>query len=222
MTTLSAAPARVHRLVASQFPPIDLFDQVAAAADLPDVIELAGWTNDRLVAERLRRLPQSEWVFGVANASVVMAAFLHVQPGGSRFNTEDLGAWYAAVSITSAIVEVAHHLRREAAVRGLPEARRKFRQYSATAGGAYLDLRGRQVEHGDIYDPNSYQASQILGESVRASGGAGILYDSVRHLGGTNIVAHRPRNLALITQLDYFEITIQTAGNQIGARKLPA
>ena len=42
----------------SQYPPIGLFDTVATAADLEAVMELAGWTNDRLVPMRLHRLPQ--------------------------------------------------------------------------------------------------------------------------------------------------------------------
>jgi hypothetical protein len=62
-------------------------------------MELVGWTNDRLVAERIARLPQAEWVYGTANASIVMAAFLHVAPGGMRFNGPKLGAWYAADDI---------------------------------------------------------------------------------------------------------------------------
>jgi hypothetical protein len=40
-------------------------------------MELEGWTNDRLVPERLARLNKSEWVYGIPNASVVMASFLH-------------------------------------------------------------------------------------------------------------------------------------------------
>ena len=80
------APRPAHRLIPSQFPPIGLFDTVATAADLATVMELVGWTNDRLVVDRISRLPQTEWVYGVPNASIVMAAFLHVAPGGMRFN----------------------------------------------------------------------------------------------------------------------------------------
>jgi len=54
-------------------------------------MELVGWTNDRLVAHRIARLPQHEWVYGRPNASIVMAAFLHVAPGGMRLNNGDLG-----------------------------------------------------------------------------------------------------------------------------------
>jgi len=113
----AAAPQPSYRLIPSKFPPVGLFDTVATAADLEAVMELAGWTNDRLVAERIDRLPRDEWVYGVPNASVVMAAFLHVAPGGMRFNGPDLGAWYAAGDIRTAAAEVGHHLRRGAEIR---------------------------------------------------------------------------------------------------------
>jgi hypothetical protein len=99
---LASAPRPAHRLIPSQFPPIGPFDTVATAADLSAVMDLVGWTNDRLVADRINRLPQSEWVYGVPNASIVMAAFLHVTPGGLRFNGPELGAWYAAADIRTA------------------------------------------------------------------------------------------------------------------------
>ena len=57
---LAPSPRPAHRLIPSKFPPIGLFDTVATAADLTAVLELVGWTNDRLVADRIDRLPQSE------------------------------------------------------------------------------------------------------------------------------------------------------------------
>jgi len=57
--TFAPAPQPTNRLIPSQFPPIGLFDTVATTADLSAVMELVGWTNDRLVAERIGRLPQS-------------------------------------------------------------------------------------------------------------------------------------------------------------------
>jgi hypothetical protein len=55
---------------------VGLFDTVATAADLSAAMELIAWTNDRLVADRIDRLPQREWVYGVPNAGIVMAAFV--------------------------------------------------------------------------------------------------------------------------------------------------
>ncbi len=219
---LSPAPQPSHRLIPSQFPPIGLFDTVARASDLEAVMDLAGWTNDRLVAERIGRLPEHEWVFGRANASIVMAAFLHVAPAGMRFNGPELGAWYAAAEIQTAIAEVGHHLRREAVARNAPAMRRTYRAYSAGLQGDYVDIRGLQAERPELYAPDSYAASQAFGEAVRASSSNGILYDSVRFSGGVNVAAYRPSKVLDVTQTDHFEISISAAERRIEARKLKA
>ncbi|MGO7922620.1 RES family NAD+ phosphorylase [Rhizobium ruizarguesonis] len=216
------APRPSYRLIPSQFPPIGLFETVTRAADLQAVMELVGWTNDRLVADRIQRLPEDQWVYGVANASIVMAAFLHVAPGGMRFNGPDLGAWYAADDLKTAAAEVGHHLRREAFARGVATMARTYRSYAATPFGDYLDIRGEQTLRPDVYDCASYAASQVLGEEVRSSGGAGILYDSVRLRSGVAIVAHRPRNIQGVVQADHFEITVSATDRRIDVRKLAA
>ncbi|MCS0461875.1 MULTISPECIES: RES family NAD+ phosphorylase [Rhizobium] len=214
------APYPSFRLVPSQFPPIGLFDTVATAADLEAVMELVGWTNDRLVAERIQRLPQDEWVYSVPNASVVMAAFLHVAPDGMRFNGGDLGAWYAADDLRTAAAEVGHHLRREVVARGVREMARSYRCYTAVLHGDYLDIRGEQSRHSAVYDSASYAASQALGEQVRAGVGAGIIYDSLRRRTGVNVAALRPRNIRDVTQTDHFEITVSAGERRIDVRKL--
>ncbi|MGO6683667.1 RES family NAD+ phosphorylase [Rhizobium leguminosarum] len=216
------APHPSYRLIPSQFPPIGLFETVTRAADLEAVMELVGWTNDRLVADRIRRLPEDQWVYGVANASIVMAAFLHVAPGGMRFNGPDLGAWYAADDLKTAAAEVGHHLRREAVARGVATMARTYRSYSANLIGDYLDIRGEERLRPEVYDGTSYVASQVLGEEVRSSGGAGILYDSVRLKGGVAIVAHRPRNIQGVVQADHFEIAVSATDRRIDVRKLAA
>jgi hypothetical protein len=183
-------------------------------------MELVGWTNDRLVADRIDRLPQGEWVYGVPNASIVMAAFLHVASGGMRFNGPELGAWYAADDIRTAAAEVGHHLRRETVACSKATMTRKYRAYSANLLGEYLDIRGQQKARTDVYASNKYDASQRLGEEVRTSGGAGLLYDSLRRRGGSNVVAHRPRNITEIVQTDHFEIAVSATSRTIEVTKL--
>lgn len=216
----SPAPSPCYRLIPSKFPPIGLFDTVATTADAAAVMELAGWTNDRLVEERLRRLPEREWVYGTLNASVVMAAFLHVPPGGARFNGPDLGAWYAAASLTTAAFEVGHHLRREAVATGATRLQRDFRTYTADLVGFYSDICGQQAQRPALYDPAGYAASQSFGEGIRATDSAGILYDSVRHRGGTNIAAYRPRNVLRVTQTDHWRVTVEARSKEMGMTKL--
>ena len=214
------APQPAHRLIPSQFPPIGLFDTVATAADLSAVMDLVGWTNDRLVGDRIDRLPQGEWVYGTPNASIVMAAFLHVAPGGMRFNGPELGAWYAADDLRTAAAEVGHHLRREAVARSVATVSRTYRAYTATLLGDYRDIRGQQATRSDVYASERYDASQKLGEEVRASGGAGLLYNSLRRQAGVNVVAHRPLNITDIVQTDHFEITVMATSRAIDVRKL--
>lgn len=205
------APQPSYRLIPSCFPPIGLFDTVATAADLEAVMELAGWTNDRLVEERLYRLARTEWVFGRTNSSIVMASFLHVAPGGMRFNGSELGAWYSAAKLTTAIIEVAHHMRREAVATGI-----------ARLEGSFVDISGEKETMADIYDHTSYAASQRFGEEMRATGETGILFDSLRHEGGINAVAFRPSRILEVTQADHYEITVEASSRRIEARKLPA
>lgn len=216
------APNPAYRLVPSHFPPIGLFDTVSTAADLAAVMDLVGWTNDRLVAERLDRLPREEWVFGRPNASIVMASFLHVAPDGMRFNNGDLGAWYAAAALTTSIAEVAHHMRREAVATGQTHVARTFRTYSATLTGTFADIRGLAASRPELYDPVRYAEAQHFGETIRANGGAGLLYDSVRHLGGTSLVVYRPSNILDVTQTDHYEITVEARSSRIVAKKLTA
>ena len=216
------APHPSYRLIPSRFPPIGLFDSVSTAADLEAVMELAGWTNDRLVAERIARLPRSEWVYGRPNASIVMAAFLHVAPTGMRFNGPELGAWYAAADLRTAAAEVGHHLRREAVARSVSEMKRTYRAYSARLAGHYLDICGKQGETAAIYAADSYAASQAFGERIRTSGGPGIVYDSVRHRGGVNAVAYRPTNVGEVVQAEHFDIRVVAAERHIEVRRLVA
>jgi hypothetical protein len=209
-----------YRLIPSRHPPIPAFDSVTSPDDLEAVMELEGWTNDRLVAERAARLNKAEWVFGVPNASVVMASFLHGGLTGLRFTSADLNGWYASFARRTAIAEVAHHLRREAVNMRVPSLTLQYRTYSAKLIGAYEDIPGMAPTRPELYRADDYAASQTFGEAIRASGGNGIVYDSVRHAGGVNVVAMRPKNVRDIVMGPHYEITAPVSGKVI-ARTLP-
>jgi len=209
-----------YRLIPSRYPPIAAFDTVASADDLEAVMELEAWTNDRLVLERLARLSKAEWVYGISNASVVMASFLHGGPGGLRFTSPDLNGWYASFERRTAIAEVAHHLRREAVNMRRPSLTLQYRTYSAKLMGHYQDIRGMAATRPELYKVDDYSASQNFGEGIRASGGDGIVYESVRHVRGINVVALRPRNVRDILMGTHYEITAPVSGKVI-ARALP-
>ena len=204
--------APTFRAVPSRYPPIQACADVAAPDDLAAVMELEGWTNDRLVQHRLRRLPEGQWVFGRANASVVMAAFLHASPEGARFNDAALGAWYAALEETTALKEVAHHLRREVIRSSRPDITSQYRFYQATLDGNYVDLRGRTASMPNLYRPDDHTAGQRFGARVRASTRTGIAYDSLRDPGGINVVAFRPHAVQDVLQGRHVELLVPQAG----------
>ncbi|MBF0324192.1 MAG: RES family NAD+ phosphorylase [Alphaproteobacteria bacterium] len=205
----TSVPAPTYRLVPSRFPPVSLFGTVASAGDLDAVMELEGWTNDRLVRQRLARLPRDEWVFGRSNASVVMASFLHAAPAGLRFTSADLGGWYAALNVKTAVAEVAHHLRREAVNTGQSEMCLDYRSYVANVKGDLVDIRKGSSSW---YDPASYAQSQAFGEAMRAAGETGLVYDSVRHVGGTNVVIFRPTAIVDVCQGAHYELRVPVSG----------
>lgn len=104
--------------------------------------------------------------------------------------------------------------------RGVATMTRTYRTYTATLLGDYLDIRGQQTARPEIYASERYDASQQLGEQVRTSGGAGLLYDSLRRRAGVNVVAHRPRKIIDIVQTDHFQIEVSATSRRIELQKL--
>ncbi len=137
-----------------------------------------------------------------------MAAFLHASPDGNRFNSSELGAWYAAFELRTAVAEVAHHFRRELYNTGKQAAFRDYRNYASRLEGDFEDLRGTQDTNPGLFDRESYIYSQLYGEEQRASGADGIVYDSLRLVGGTKVVAYRPSKILEVMQLDHWRLTV--------------
>ncbi|WP_039852872.1 RES family NAD+ phosphorylase [Magnetospirillum fulvum] len=196
-----------HRLVSTRYPPVGIFDSVASGDDLVALFELEGWTSDRLGAEvgKLEMLPQSEWVTGVQGATSIMAAFCYPSPEGGRFTGPDLGAWYCALDLETAIAETAHHNRRRLLKAGMLHAVIQMRQLVAEVDAAFHDIRGQQAIRPELYDPNDYAASQTFAADLRGGGSNGIAYDSVRRQGGHCLAVFRPRLVPAALQGDHWE-----------------
>jgi hypothetical protein len=196
-----------HRLIPSRYPPVGIFDAIAAAEDLEVVLELEGWTNDRVSAELgvIRRIPSAEWAIDRPMANVIMAAFCHPRPRGGRFNSADLGAWCAAGSLDTAHAEIIHHRTRELEEIGVLDARVEMRDYLADMDAQFHDIRGDDPAFAPLYDPDSYDASQAFAGPLRAGGSNGVLYRSVRHAGGECVACFRPLLVANVRQAGHFE-----------------
>jgi RES domain-containing protein len=186
-----------HRLIASRFPTVGLYDQVASPEDLDVVFAIEALTNPRVRQElgQLSLVPPADRVAG-AGATLIMAAFTHLNPLGSRFSDGSWGVNYAAASLETAVAEVSHH-RAAFLARTAEEAIDiDLRWIQADLVDKLHELRGQRVAWPAVYDPSACGASQALGRALRAQGSAGIAYDSVRHPQGQCVAIFKPRALS--------------------------
>ncbi len=185
------------RIVPSRYPPISLFDQVAAPKDLENVNALEAKTNDRIRDEvgDLPRMPAHERISG-ANASVIMASFTHLNPEGSRFSDGTYGVFYAARALPTAIAETMYHRARFMRATNQEPMELDMRVYHVRVAGQMHDLRSLQEDFRAEYSRTSYAASQALAKRLHAQDSVGIAWDSVRHAGGQCVAIFRPRALS--------------------------
>lgn len=182
-----------YRLVAARLPRMDIFESVAAAADLEAVLAIEALTNPRIrpAIGRVGAIPVADRVTG-PGAAFVMAAFAY--PGDNRFSDEHHGAYYAAAELPTAIAEVRFHRERFAAQTPTPPMDFDERIVEADIVADVEDIRDLPATS-PIYDPDpaNYRQSQALGVKARARGAAGIVYASVRNRGGTCVAVFIPR-----------------------------
>ncbi|MDQ2818680.1 MAG: RES family NAD+ phosphorylase [Candidatus Eremiobacteraeota bacterium] len=185
------------RAVPSRYPPVDLFERVADPADLEAVYEIEALTNDRLRDQvgDLSLVPPADRVSG-PHSSVIMAAFTHLNPLGSRFSDGSYGVFYAAAARKTAVAETRHH--QELFMRRTNEAPMELdmRVYCAWLDGVLCDIRGRQAQMAAVYARDDYAASQAFAKPIRQAGTDGIVYDSVRLAGGQCAAVFRPPVIA--------------------------
>jgi hypothetical protein len=189
------------RVISSRYPPIHLFERVADAEDWDALYWLESLTNSRLRDEvgEIELVPREERVFG-PGASVIMAAFTHLNPDGSRFADDTFGAFYAAASLATSIAETRYH--RELFLKATHERAMEIdmRSYLSDVAASFHDIRGKRDRMPDIYDPDSYVASQKLARALKLAGSNGIAFDSVRHAGGQCLAIYRPRLIQNLRQ----------------------
>ena len=182
------------RVISSRFPPIHLFERVAGAEDWEALYSLESLTNPRLRDDvgEIELVPREDRIFG-PGASVIMAPFTHLNPEGSRFADDTFGAFYAAASLDTSIAETRYH--REIFLRATRERALELdmRTYLCDVAASFHDIRGKRDRMPDIYDPDSYVASQKLARSLKLAGSNGVVFDSVRHTGGQCLAIYRPR-----------------------------
>jgi RES domain-containing protein len=205
MTRMPALSAirrdNTHRLIPSRPSDESVLERLTGDPDdLPDLFELDGASNDRLLGEAncLPAISVHELVYGIPHAHVVNAAFCHAHPAGSRFNDAERGAWYAAFELETARAEVAFHKQQEMDEIGWTDRETFiFDDYLADFRAEFHDIRG-DADHAACLDPTSHAASQQLAAALLHAGSAGVVYPSTRRVRGTCLACFRP---ALVTNV---------------------
>lgn len=220
----SVVKAVSHRLIASQYPTIGVFDDLTQdPEELRAAFLLESMTNDRflLLQRRISLLPNGEISSGYTS-SYVMSAFLHADEQGGRFNSGNLGAWYASLDVQTAIHETLYHSdRRLRLSESAFPSKIQMRELIANIYLEFVDIRGMQIELSELYDadPSHYPRSQIFGDRLRWPENEnqkenGIVYDSVRSQKGENICIFWPSLVPLpIIQGDHYEYNWDKNGN---------
>ncbi|MCA8908001.1 MAG: RES family NAD+ phosphorylase [Rhodospirillaceae bacterium] len=203
---MTPAVARVEwrpcwRIISSRFPPIGLFDRVTDPADLDEIIELESLTNPRLRDEvgEIRLVAPQDRITG-PNSSIIMAAFTHRNPQGSRFTDGSYGVFYAASDLQTAIAETKYHRERFLRATSEDHTEIDMRVYAVDLDGQLHDLRGQKQSYPLVYQSDDYGASQGLAKTLRESGSNGIAYDSLRRDGGSCAAVFRPPLLSNVRQ----------------------
>jgi hypothetical protein len=217
VTALDWTPC--HRLIASRYPTVGLYDDIARPEDLDVVFAIEALTNPRVRQELgvLALVPPADRVSG-PGATLIMAAFTHLNPEGSRFSDGSYGVYYAADTLETAVAEVSHHRARFLARTREPEIDVDLRWIQADLRQPAHDLRSPFLPAGDrptglatdtatamsatlpaalsaVYDPEHYAAGQALGQALRSAGSGALVYDSVRRAGGQCVAVFVARAL---------------------------
>lgn len=173
-----------------------LFDAIADPADFDIVFAIESLTNPRLRNElgELDLVPKAERVFG-PGSTLIMAAFTHLNPEGSRFSDGTYGVYYASATFDCALAEVIHHREKFLARTNEPAIDIDLRVILADVDARLQDLRGFGALTADVLDPDLYAAAQPLGRALRGSGCYGVVFPSVRFEGGECVGLFRPKAL---------------------------
>lgn len=184
------------RIIPSRFPTINLFENVSNPEDLEAVYQLESMTNDRIRDEvgDLQLVPPEERISG-PGTSIIMAAFTHLNPLGSRFSDGSFGVFYAANTLQGAVAETRYHRERFFRLTHEKALEIDMRVYQLNLIGTLHDISDQQKTLPEMYHSTNYQASQRLGRELREQGAAGIAYTSVRYENGINAAVFRPKIL---------------------------
>jgi hypothetical protein len=200
---------KARRIIRSVYPPIDLFEDIAAPEDWPLLIAAEQKTNPRLMATlgALDLIPAQRRVSG-AGATYLMSPFTHVSSDRpSRFADGGYGVLYVAERFETALLETLyHHGRFMALTHQSPGWTSQFRELVLNVDAPLHDLRGGDGRWSAALDRDDYGQAQILGKALRAAASEGVVYPSQRDIAGQCVGLFYPDRATHVIQgrhLDY-------------------
>ncbi len=195
--------SRATRIIASRYPPVDLFERVSADPAVWEALAAAEQLVNPRVRDavgEIRLVPPEDRVSG-PGASYVMASFTHPNPKGSRFSNGSYGVYYAAREFVTALRETAYHFARFASDSEDAPRYEDMRVLVGRIDNRFDDVGALPApQRARILDPDSYAASQPFGAALRAAGSNGLVYPSVRNPGGRCVGAFRPKAVGIPVQ----------------------
>lgn len=196
-----------YRLIPSRFPPIDLFERVAAPEDWEALIALETLTNPRVRQNwgEISIVPEERRISG-PGATYVMAPFTHLSPErSSRFtNGTAYGVYYTSRELETAIAETIHHMEIFYGATEDGPHREDIRELVGKVDARLHDIR-ENTAYASILIPDSYAASQPFARKLRDDGSDGIVFPSVRWAGGENIGVFWPDVVGVPKQAQHLQ-----------------
>lgn len=194
---------KLHRLVSSHFPPINLFENVASVDELDIVYEIESLTNDRLREEAgdLALVPKQERVCG-PGSSTVMAAFTHIHFPSRFTDGTEYGVYYGSKTLDTAFAETIYHREKFLSATNEPDTDITMRCYINKVALKVHDIRSNDFVH---LHTNDYSQPQQFAKKMRTNGSNGLLYRSIRDEGGECVAAFRPKTVTIPTPGEHYK-----------------
>lgn len=191
---------RQYRIISSEFPPINFFEQLVDPRLMNELYYIESLTNDRLRDEigDIALVPAEDRVTG-PGSSPVMAAFTHISNScPSRFSDGSYGVYYAAKTLETAIEETKYHRARFLSFTNEEPGEIDMRVYIGEVLKPMHDIRGESFNR--FHETDDWTQSQIFGKSMRDINSWGIVYRSIRDPNGQCIAALRPPAVSIPQQ----------------------
>lgn len=142
-----------HRIIRTIYPPVDLFEDIAASEDWELLVSAEAKTNPRVLdaVGNLGLVPVSRRVAG-PTASLVMGAFTHAPPERpSRFSDGSYGVWYCGDRFEVALAETAWHFERFMRATAEPPGEADYRALVCAVRGQVADGSSAELLRSDAW-----------------------------------------------------------------------